>query len=87
VAERILTMHFGPQDVLVALSLDFVDSRTAAEVEQAVTRIERRIKAAHPEVTRSLRPRAVTLIDVASLPWKPYREPPKTLSDLSAYPR
>ena len=45
-------MHFGPHDVLVALSLDFVDSRTAAEVELAVTRIERRIKAAHPEVSR-----------------------------------
>jgi cation diffusion facilitator family transporter len=49
---EVLTMHFGPQDVLVALSLDFVDSGTAAEVEKAVTRVERRIKAAHPEVTR-----------------------------------
>jgi cation diffusion facilitator family transporter len=49
---EVLTMHFGPQDLLVALSLDFEDHRTAAEVEQAVTRIERRIKAAHPEVTR-----------------------------------
>ena len=45
-------MHFGPQDVLVALSLDFEDDRTAADVEQAVTAIERRIKAAHSEVTR-----------------------------------
>jgi divalent metal cation (Fe/Co/Zn/Cd) transporter len=49
---EILTMHFGPEDVLVTLSLDFRDSGTAAEVEQAVTRIERRIKAAHPEVKR-----------------------------------
>jgi cation diffusion facilitator family transporter len=49
---EILTMHFGPQDVLAALSLDFVDSLTAAEVEEAVTRIERKIKAAHPEVKR-----------------------------------
>lgn len=49
---EVLTMHFGPQDVLVALSLDFDDQRTAAEVEQAVSRIERRIKRAHPEVTR-----------------------------------
>jgi len=48
----ILTMHFGPNDVLVALSLDFVDSGSAGDVEQAVTRIERRIKAAHPEVKR-----------------------------------
>jgi divalent metal cation (Fe/Co/Zn/Cd) transporter len=49
---EILTMHFGPQDVLAALSLDFIDSGTAAEVEKAVTRIERQIKAAHPEVKR-----------------------------------
>ena len=49
---EILSMHFGPEDVLVALSLDFRDNGTAPEVEQAVTRIERRIKAAHPEVKR-----------------------------------
>ena len=49
---EILSMHFGPEDVLVALSLDFRDNGTASEVEQAVTRIERRIKAAHPEVKR-----------------------------------
>jgi divalent metal cation (Fe/Co/Zn/Cd) transporter len=59
---EILTMHFGPRDVLVALSLDFEDRRSAGDVEAAVTRIERRIKAAHPEVSRvfveawSLRP-------------------------------
>jgi cation diffusion facilitator family transporter len=49
---EILTMHFGPRDVLVALSLDFQDHRSAADVEAAVTNIERRIKAAHAEVTR-----------------------------------
>ncbi|MDB5028108.1 MAG: cation transporter [Candidatus Eremiobacteraeota bacterium] len=48
----VLTMHFGPNDVLVALSLDFVDTVSAADVEQTVTRIERAIKAAHPEVTK-----------------------------------
>lgn len=49
---EILTMHFGPQDVLVALSLDFEDRCSSVEVEAAVTHIERRIKQAHPEVTR-----------------------------------
>ena len=49
---EILTMHFGPQDVLAALSLDFADHCSAAEVEDAVSRIERAIKAAYPEVTR-----------------------------------
>lgn len=49
---EVLTMHFGPRDVLVALSLDFHDDRSAAEIEAAVSRIEARIKHAHPEVTR-----------------------------------
>ena len=49
---EVLTMHFGPKDVLVALSLDFEGRRSAADVEAAVTHIEQRIKAAHPEVTR-----------------------------------
>ena len=49
---EVLTMHFGPQDVLVALSLDFKDTIPAGQVEKIVTSIERRIKAAHPEVSR-----------------------------------
>jgi cation diffusion facilitator family transporter len=55
VVERVnemLTMHFGPADVLVALSLQFDESISAAEIGAAVTRIEQRIRAAHPEVTR-----------------------------------
>ena len=49
---QVLTMHFGPHEVLAALSLDFDDRRSAADVEAAVSRIEREIKAAFPEVTR-----------------------------------
>lgn len=49
---ELLTMHFGPSDVLVAISLDFDDGISAGEVEEAVTSIERRMKAAHPEVKR-----------------------------------
>jgi divalent metal cation (Fe/Co/Zn/Cd) transporter len=47
-----LTMHFGPNEVFAALSLDFEDSLSAAEVERTVTRIERAIKQAHPDVSR-----------------------------------
>jgi divalent metal cation (Fe/Co/Zn/Cd) transporter len=36
----------------VALSLDFDDTQTALSVERTVSRLERRIKSAHPEVTR-----------------------------------
>ncbi|HTQ33372.1 MAG TPA: cation diffusion facilitator family transporter [Stellaceae bacterium] len=49
---QVLTMHFGPREVLAALSLDFDDKRSAADVEAAVSHIEREIKAAFPEVTR-----------------------------------
>lgn len=49
---EVLTMHFGPTDVLAAISLDFDDGLTAADVERAVTGLERQIKRAHPEVRR-----------------------------------
>ena len=49
---EILTMHFGPADVLVAISLDFDDTVSAAMVEQAVSAIEQQAKRLHPEVRR-----------------------------------
>ena len=49
---EVLTMHFGPQEVLAALSLDFDDAISAAEIEAAVAHIERTIKDAHPDISR-----------------------------------
>lgn len=49
---EMLTMHFGPRDVLVALSLDFTDQCDASDVEDAVSRIERHIRRQFPEVSR-----------------------------------
>lgn len=46
------TMHFGPNEILVALSLDFRDDLTAAEVENTVARLEHRIRAAFPQAGR-----------------------------------
>lgn len=46
------TMHFGPNEVLVALSLDFEDHLSAAEVEAAAARLEQKIRAAHPQAGR-----------------------------------
>ena len=43
-------MHFGPNEVLVALSLDFEDSLPAGEVQRIVTHIESKLKAAYPEI-------------------------------------
>ncbi len=49
---ELLTMHLGPRDVLVNLSLDFADGLRAEQIEAAVTGLERRIKSSYPEVTR-----------------------------------
>lgn len=46
------TMHFGPTEILVALSLDFQDDLSAAEVESTVARLEHRIRAAYPQAGR-----------------------------------
>ena len=49
---EVLTMHLGPQDVLLNLSVDFGDRYSADDVEAAISHLERRIKDAYPEVTR-----------------------------------
>ena len=49
---ELLTVHFGPDDVLANISLDFVDGTSLAEVEQTVARLERRIKSRFPAITR-----------------------------------
>ncbi len=46
------TMHFGPTEILVALSLDFQDDLSAADVENTVARLEQRIRAAYPQAGR-----------------------------------
>ncbi len=45
------SMHFGPEDILANISLDFEDRSNLAEVEHTVARLERRIKERFPEVT------------------------------------
>ncbi len=49
---EVLTMHLGPSDVLLNLSLDFDDHRSADDVERAISDMERRIKKQSPEITR-----------------------------------
>lgn len=48
----IRTMHFGPTEILVALSLDFQDDLSAADVEATVARLEHAIRAAYPQAGR-----------------------------------
>lgn len=49
---ELLTMHFGPKDVLVNLGLDFADTVSAERIESTVSELERQIKAAFPEISR-----------------------------------
>jgi cation diffusion facilitator family transporter len=49
---EILTMHVGPEDILVNLSVDFRDGVPSEAVEATISRMERQIKATHPRVTR-----------------------------------
>lgn len=46
------TMHFGPNEILVALSLDFRNDLSSAEVEDTVAGLEQRIRAAYPQAGR-----------------------------------
>ncbi len=48
--QRLLTMHLGPEDVLVNLDLRFRSDLGAGEVAQAVQRLERKIKDENPRV-------------------------------------
>jgi cation diffusion facilitator family transporter len=49
---EVLTMHMGPQDVFCALSVDFCNNSSSADVERAISDLERRIQAAYPEIRR-----------------------------------
>lgn len=47
-----LTMHMGPDFVLVNLSIDFSDSAATGDIEKAITAIDRQIKRQFPVIKR-----------------------------------
>ena len=47
-----LTMYLGPNDVIMALDVDFADDLTSVQVAIAVERLQDAIRAEHPEVQR-----------------------------------
>lgn len=51
-AVRVLTMHFGPHEILLNLDIRFCDALSVVEVNNAVDRIERSIRDKHPDVKR-----------------------------------
>lgn len=49
---EVLTMHMGPEFILVNLSVKFADRTEAAEIESTIARLARRIKEFHPTARR-----------------------------------
>ena len=49
---EVLTMHMGPQFILVNLSVEFVDSATADQIEAAIAKLDRGLKESLPRVKR-----------------------------------
>ena len=47
-----LTMYLGPNDVILALDVDFADDLTSVQVAIAVERLQDAIRVEHPEVQR-----------------------------------
>ncbi|MEO8466989.1 MAG: cation diffusion facilitator family transporter [Gammaproteobacteria bacterium] len=51
IANGVLTVQMGPNQVVAALSAEFHDALNTTQIEQCVNRLEAAIKQAHPEVT------------------------------------
>jgi cation diffusion facilitator family transporter len=49
---EVLTMHMGPEDILLTLSVDFSGELDSDQVETAISDMERRIKETYPEIKR-----------------------------------
>ena len=49
---EVLTMHMGPEFVLVNLSVDFADGVPSQDIELAIAALDREIKRNHPQVKR-----------------------------------
>jgi cation diffusion facilitator family transporter len=65
-----LTMHLGPDHVLVNLDIRFAENLSAADIESAIVRLEQAVRRAHPEVRQ-------IFIEAASLaPRRPERTTP-----------
>ncbi|MEM7173235.1 MAG: cation diffusion facilitator family transporter [Pseudomonadota bacterium] len=49
---EVLSLHQGPDDILINISLDFHDHLTAGAAEQCISQLEREVKARFPDVRR-----------------------------------
>ena len=49
---QLLTIHMGPEDILVNMEVEFIDGLSTDDLEAAVDRIETGVKAAVPAITK-----------------------------------
>ena len=49
---EVITLHMGPNDILLNLSVDFDDSISAGDVETAIEELTHDILTTHPDVKR-----------------------------------
>jgi divalent metal cation (Fe/Co/Zn/Cd) transporter len=49
---EVLTLHLGPNDVLLNISLDFSDNLSSSEVEESISNLESKIKTMFPDIRR-----------------------------------
>ena len=49
---EILTLHMGPDFILLNVSVDFADSLLAGDLEDTIARLDRQIKQAYPKIKR-----------------------------------
>jgi cation diffusion facilitator family transporter len=62
----LFTVHLGPDQIVAAISVDFIDSLSAAEVEAMVAAIEARVREVHPEIVLLLiKPQSAAAFDRA----------------------
>lgn len=50
--KNLVTLHFGPEKVLIAMDVEFDDDLSPDDIEEAIARIEVQIRSAHPIVGR-----------------------------------
>jgi divalent metal cation (Fe/Co/Zn/Cd) transporter len=49
---RLLTMYFGPHEVLLTLEVKFRDELSAVGVRAAVARVQKSVRKEYPDITR-----------------------------------
>jgi divalent metal cation (Fe/Co/Zn/Cd) transporter len=49
---RLLTMYFGPREVMLVLQVKFRDELSAKEIRRAVARLQNTVQKEYPEITR-----------------------------------